>query len=64
MSVFDELIRDARKEGQFDSGIVDIKASTIDLSGDPKVCDGISLPCFWCGYYVELLFKDNVLSFS
>jgi hypothetical protein len=36
VSVFDELIRDARKEGQFDSGIVDIRASTIDLSGDPK----------------------------
>lgn len=37
VSVFDELIRDARKEGQFDSGIVDIKASTIELNGSPKV---------------------------
>lgn len=36
VSVFDELIRDARKEGQFDSGIVDIKASTIELCGAPK----------------------------
>ncbi|KAG0590125.1 hypothetical protein KC19_1G074000 [Ceratodon purpureus] len=36
VSVFDELIRDARKEGQFDSGIVDIKASTIELNGSPK----------------------------
>jgi hypothetical protein len=39
VSVFDELIRDARKEGQFDSGIVDIKASTIELNGSPKVCN-------------------------
>ena len=35
--IFDELIRDARKEGQFDSGIVDIRASTIELDGVPKV---------------------------
>jgi hypothetical protein len=36
VSIFDELIRDARKEGQFDSGIVDIKAGAIELSSPPK----------------------------
>ncbi|CAK9271564.1 unnamed protein product [Sphagnum jensenii] len=36
VSIFDELIRDARKEGHFDSGIVDIKASLIELQESPK----------------------------
>ncbi|KAJ7530305.1 hypothetical protein O6H91_15G088700 [Diphasiastrum complanatum] len=36
VNIFDELVNDARKEGQFDSGIVDIKASLIELQGLPK----------------------------
>ncbi|XP_024532194.1 protein FORGETTER 1 [Selaginella moellendorffii] len=36
VTIFDELIHDARKEGQFDSGIVDIKARVIELQGLPK----------------------------
>lgn len=46
VSIFDELIRDARKEGQFDSGIVDIKAGAIELSSPPKV-DVSSHPSSW-----------------
>ncbi|KAL3700029.1 hypothetical protein R1sor_018051 [Riccia sorocarpa] len=36
VSVFDDLIQGARKEGQFDSGIVDIRASSIELQEEPK----------------------------
>lgn len=54
MSVFDELIRDARREGQFDSGIVDIKASTIELNGPPKVCDD-PLLSYYCRKHYSLL---------
>ncbi|KAH9315300.1 hypothetical protein KI387_023927, partial [Taxus chinensis] len=35
-SILDILVHDARKEGEFDSGIVDIKASLIKLHGPPK----------------------------
>ncbi|XP_047315332.1 protein FORGETTER 1 [Impatiens glandulifera] len=36
VSILDLLIQNARKEGQFDSGIVDLKASLIELRGNPK----------------------------
>uniref|UniRef100_A0A0D6R552 PHD-type domain-containing protein n=1 Tax=Araucaria cunninghamii TaxID=56994 RepID=A0A0D6R552_ARACU len=35
-SILDILVHDARKEGEFDSGIVDIKANFIKLHGSPK----------------------------
>lgn len=35
-SILDILVHDARKEGDFDSGIVDIKANLIKLQGSPK----------------------------
>ncbi|KAL4201430.1 hypothetical protein AMTRI_Chr02g216010 [Amborella trichopoda] len=35
-SILDLLIQDARKEGQLDSGIVDIKANVIEMQGSPK----------------------------
>ena len=37
ISILDLLVHDARKEGDFDSGIVDIKANLIELQGSPKV---------------------------
>lgn len=36
ISILDILVQDARKEGDFDSGIVDIKANLIELQGSPK----------------------------
>uniref|UniRef100_A0A1D1YBL4 Protein strawberry notch 2 n=2 Tax=Anthurium amnicola TaxID=1678845 RepID=A0A1D1YBL4_9ARAE len=36
ISILDLLINNARNEGQFDSGIVDIKANTIELQGPSK----------------------------
>jgi hypothetical protein len=36
LSIFDLLIQNARLEGHFDSGIVDMKANTIHLEGTPK----------------------------
>lgn len=36
VSILDLLIQNARLEGQFDSGIVDMKANTIELQGTPK----------------------------
>jgi hypothetical protein len=36
ISILDILVHDARKEGDFDSGIVDIKANLIELQGSPK----------------------------
>lgn len=36
ISIFDVLVRNARHEGNFDSGIVDIKASIIEQEGPPK----------------------------
>lgn len=38
-NILDLLISNARKEGQFDFGIVDIKANVIELRGSPKVQD-------------------------
>lgn len=35
--IFDLLVRNARYEGNFDSGIVDIKANIIERQGPPKV---------------------------
>ncbi|XP_039113703.1 protein FORGETTER 1 [Dioscorea cayenensis subsp. rotundata] len=36
ISTLDVLVDNARSEGQFDSGIVDVKANTIELQGLPK----------------------------
>lgn len=36
VGIFDLLIQKARVEGQLDSGIVDVKANTIELQGAPK----------------------------
>lgn len=36
-SILDLLVHDARKEGEFDSGIVDIKANLITLQHSPRV---------------------------
>ncbi|KAF3772056.1 strawberry notch protein [Nymphaea thermarum] len=36
VSILDILVHDARKEGQFDSGIVDIKGNHIELKEPPK----------------------------
>ncbi|CAM6105098.1 unnamed protein product [Calypogeia fissa] len=36
VNIFDDLIQGARKEGQFDSGIADIKANVIELEEEPK----------------------------
>ncbi|XP_074372399.1 protein FORGETTER 1-like isoform X2 [Apium graveolens] len=36
VSILDLLVQNAQLEGQFDSGIVDLKANTIKLSGPPK----------------------------
>lgn len=37
VSIFDLVIRKARLEGHFDSGIVKMRANTIELRGTPKV---------------------------
>ncbi|MCO5559785.1 hypothetical protein L7F22_013389 [Adiantum nelumboides] len=37
VSIFDLLLSDARREGQFDCGIVDIKAHSIELQEKPKI---------------------------
>lgn len=36
ISILDLLVHNARSEGQFDSGIVDIRANIIELQGSPK----------------------------
>ncbi|KAI3945077.1 hypothetical protein MKW98_009881 [Papaver atlanticum] len=36
ISILDLLVQNARSEGQFDSGIVDIKANVVGLQGTPK----------------------------
>lgn len=36
VNIFDLLLSDARRDGQFDCGIVDIKANSIELQGTPK----------------------------
>lgn len=38
MSILDLLVRNARIEGNLDTGIVDLKANVIELQGTPKVC--------------------------
>lgn len=47
VGILDLLIQNARVEGQLDSGIVDVKANTIELQGAPKVvillCDFVGL---------------------
>lgn len=37
ISIFDLQVRNARDEGNFDSGIVDIKGNIIEQKGQPKV---------------------------
>ncbi|XP_064935454.1 protein FORGETTER 1-like isoform X1 [Musa acuminata AAA Group] len=37
ISFLDLVVHNARNEGQFDSGIVDIKANVIELQGSPKI---------------------------
>lgn len=37
VSIFDLVIQKARLEGYFDSGIVKMRANTIELRGNPKV---------------------------
>lgn len=37
VSILDLLVQNARTEGHFDSGIVDMKANVIELQGTPKV---------------------------
>lgn len=37
VSILDLLIQNARIEGHLDTGIVDIKANTIEMQGTPKV---------------------------
>ncbi|KAH7423992.1 hypothetical protein KP509_12G084500 [Ceratopteris richardii] len=36
VSIFDRLLSDARRDGQFDCGIIDIKANSIELQDTPK----------------------------
>ncbi|KAK3042673.1 hypothetical protein RJ639_000925 [Escallonia herrerae] len=36
VSILDLIVQNARHEGHFDSGIVDMKANTIELQGNPK----------------------------
>ncbi|CAI9784017.1 unnamed protein product [Fraxinus pennsylvanica] len=36
VSIFDLLVQNARSEGHLDSGIVDMKANTVELRGSPK----------------------------
>ncbi|KAG6545283.1 hypothetical protein Mapa_013396 [Marchantia paleacea] len=36
VNIFDDLVQGARKDGQFDSGIVDIRANSIELQEEPK----------------------------
>lgn len=55
VSIFDLLVHDARKDGQFDSGIVDIQASRIDLHGVPKVKPWPSLSVSLRSVGVQLL---------
>jgi hypothetical protein len=38
VSILDLLVRNARIEGNLDTGIVDLKANVIELQGTPKVC--------------------------
>ncbi|GBG72349.1 hypothetical protein CBR_g11926 [Chara braunii] len=35
--IFEDLVRTARKEGQFDSGIIDVRANHIEIASGPKV---------------------------
>lgn len=37
VSILDHLLHNARLEGHLDAGIVDMKANTIELQGNPKV---------------------------
>ena len=37
VSILDLLVQNARIEGNLDSGIVDMKANTVELQGKPKV---------------------------
>lgn len=37
ISILDVVLHNARREGQLDSGIVDIKAKNIELKEPPKV---------------------------
>ena len=50
VSILDLFVQNARLEGQFDSGIADLKANTIKLKGLPKVTT-----------LLQLLFGFNVI---
>lgn len=38
VSILDLLIQNARIEGNFDTGILDLRANIVELQGTPKVC--------------------------
>lgn len=47
VNIFDDLVQGARKDGQFDSGIVDIRANSIELQEEPKVCTYLILSPYY-----------------
>lgn len=46
-SILDLLVHNARSEGQFDSGIVDITANIIEMQQEPKVLHGNHFVWLW-----------------
>lgn len=54
-------IAEARKEGKYDEGIVDIKAFSIELASEPKV---FLRPCFPCGTKGSSVIATRAMSVS
>lgn len=46
VSILDLLVQNARLEGHLDSGIVEVKATTVELQGTPKVMLFLFSLCF------------------
>jgi hypothetical protein len=65
VNILDLLVHKARIEGNFDTGIVDLKATVIELQGTPKVFIFLLnfwLPLFFVCYRIEnLRLKINFL---
>jgi len=52
-SVLDVVLHNARIEGQLDSGIVDIKAKSIEMKESPKVLFWCDVVCFGSSIFIN-----------
>lgn len=58
VNILDLLVHKARIEGNFDTGIVDLKATVIELQGNPKVF--IFLLNFWLPLFIVCYCISNL----